>query len=126
MRLPFIMHVAIPSLAPGDLSKIQSLPYVVAANSDAERNGAPVDTVAATDFMDGLSTWNLDAINVTDFGFDNRQVAYDGAGVYVAVLETSAIYLAPGCRTVYQPNGSTANIYWGADATGAGLAATIP
>ena len=52
----------------GDLSKIKALPYVVAANPDATRNGAPVDTVAATDFADGLSTWDLDAINVTDFG----------------------------------------------------------
>ncbi len=61
------------------------------ANPDAERNGAPVDTVAASDFLDGLSTWNLDAINVTDFGFDNRQVAYDGTGVYVAVLDTGLL-----------------------------------
>jgi len=75
----------------GDLTVIQSLPYVATANPDAERKGAPVDTVAATDFMDGLSTWDLDAINVTDFGFDNRQVAYDGAGVYVAVLDTGLL-----------------------------------
>ena len=75
----------------GDLTAIQSLPYVAAANPDATRNGAPVDTVAASDFADGMSTWDLDAINVTDFGFDNRQVAYDGAGVYVAVLDTGLI-----------------------------------
>jgi hypothetical protein len=75
----------------GDLIVIQSLPYVAAANPDATRNGAPVDTVAATDFMDGLSTWDLDAINVTDFGFDNRQVDYDGTGVYVAVLDTGLL-----------------------------------
>ncbi len=50
-----------------------------------------MDTVPATDFMDGLSTWNLDAVNVTDFGFDNRQVAYDGTGVYVAVLDTGLL-----------------------------------
>jgi subtilisin family serine protease len=47
--------------------------------------------VAATDFKDGLSTWDMDAINVTDFGFDNRQVAYDGTGVYVAVLDTGLL-----------------------------------
>ncbi len=64
---------------------------MAAANPDAVRNGAPVDTVAATDFMDGLSTWDLDAVNVTDFGFDNRQVAYDGTGVYVAVLDTGLV-----------------------------------
>jgi len=33
----------------------------------------------------------MDAINVTDFGFDNRQVAYDGSGVYVAVLDTGLL-----------------------------------
>ncbi len=41
--------------------------------------------------MDGLSTWDQDAINVTDFGFNNRQVAYDGTGVYVAVLDTGLV-----------------------------------
>ena len=74
-----------------DLAKIQALPYVAAAGPDSERNGAPVDTVAATDFMDGLSTWDQDAINVTDFGFDNRQVKFDGTGVYVAVLDTGLL-----------------------------------
>ena len=74
-----------------DLAKIRALPYVAAANPDAARNGAPVDTVVATDFMDGLSTWDQDSINVTDFGFDNRQVAYDGTGVYVAVLDTGLL-----------------------------------
>jgi subtilisin family serine protease len=75
----------------GELATIQTLPYVAAANPDAERNGAPVDMVSATDFNDGLSTWDLDAINVTDFGFNNRQVDYDGAGVYVAVLDTGLV-----------------------------------
>jgi subtilisin family serine protease len=58
---------------------------------EAARNGAPADTVAAADFADGLSTWDLDAINVTDFGFDNRQVAYDGTDVYLAVLDTGLV-----------------------------------
>jgi subtilisin family serine protease len=74
-----------------ELAAIQALPFVAAASPDAERKGAPVDTVAATDFMDGLSTWNLDAINVTDFGFENRQMNYDGTGVYVAVLDTGLL-----------------------------------
>src|SRR4030065_860147 len=78
-------------IAEMDLATIQALPYVAAANPDAKRNGAPVDTVAVTDFMDGLSTWDQDAINVTDFGFDNRQVDYDGTGVYVAVLDTGLV-----------------------------------
>jgi subtilisin family serine protease len=74
-----------------ELESIRALSIVASANPDAERTGAPVDTVAATDFMDGLSTWNLDAVNVTDFGFDNRQVAYDGTDVYVAVLDTGLL-----------------------------------
>ena len=78
-------------IAEKDLATIQALPYVAAANPDAVRNGAPVDTVAAENFLDGLSTWDQDAINVTDFGFDNRQVAYDGTGVYVAVLDTGLL-----------------------------------
>ncbi len=78
-------------IAERNLATIQALPFVAAANPDAVRNGAPVDTVAATDFMDGLSTWDQDAINVTDFGFNNRQVAYDGTGVYVAVLDTGLV-----------------------------------
>lgn len=74
-----------------ELDIIRALPYVAEANPDAVRTGAPVDTVAVDNFADGLSTWDLDAINVTDFGFDNRQVAYDGAGVYVAVLDTGLL-----------------------------------
>ena len=75
----------------GDLAEIQALEFVDAANPDAERKGGPLDTVLVEDFSDGLSTWNLDAINVTDAGFDNRQVAEDGEGVYVAVLDTGLL-----------------------------------
>ncbi|MFO8035917.1 MAG: S8 family serine peptidase [Anaerolineales bacterium] len=73
------------------LAEIQALPFVEAANPDAERNAPPIDTVPVEDFVDGLSTWNLDAINVTDFGFDNRQVDFDGTGVYVAVIDTGLV-----------------------------------
>ena len=73
------------------LPEIQRLPFVLAANPDAERTGAPVDTVPASDFLNGWSTWDLDAVNVTDLGFNNRQVAFDGAGVYVAVLDTGLV-----------------------------------
>jgi subtilisin family serine protease len=73
------------------LDAIRALSFVTAANPDAARTGAPVSEVAATDFMDGLSTWDMDAINVTDFGFNNRQVTYDGTGVYVAVLDTGLL-----------------------------------
>ncbi len=57
-----------------DIPAIEALPFVLAANPDAERTGRPLDTVSAEDFLEGLSTWNLDAINVTDFGPDNRVV----------------------------------------------------
>lgn len=73
------------------LGTIQALPFVATANPDAERKGSPVDTVSADDFEDGLSTWNLDTINVTDFGSDNRTVKQDGSGVYVAVLDTGLL-----------------------------------
>jgi hypothetical protein len=74
-----------------ELSSIQALPFVASASPDAERTGAPVDAVSATDFVDGLSTWNLDAINVTEGGFNNRQISYDGTGVYVAVVDTGLL-----------------------------------
>ena len=74
------------------LAAIRALPYVVAANPDVERKGGPVKTVAASNFGNGINTWNLDAINVTDFPSGNtRQVTQDGAGVYVAVLDTGLL-----------------------------------
>ena len=72
------------------LAEIQALPFVEAANPDAERNAAPIDTVAAEDFLDGISTWDQDAINVTDLGA-GRVESYDGTGVYVAVLDTGLV-----------------------------------
>ena len=73
------------------LPVIRALPFVAAANPDAVRNGAPVDTVEATNFMAGLSTWDMDAVNVTEFGAADRQVTFDGTGVYVAVLDTGLV-----------------------------------
>lgn len=72
------------------LPAIRALPYVAAANPDAPRNVGPVAAAAATDFSDGLNTWDLDAINVTDYGV-GRTIAYDGTGVYVAVLDTGLV-----------------------------------
>lgn len=76
----------------GELEAIRALPYVAAANPDAERNAAPVDAVSATDFTNGWNTWDLDAVNVTNLqpGPD-RVIAYDGTGVYVAVLDTGLV-----------------------------------
>jgi len=73
------------------LDAIRALPYVAAANPDAERQGAPVDTVAASNFANGFNTWDNDAVNVTQFGTRTRQVPYDGTGVYVAVLDTGLL-----------------------------------
>jgi len=74
----------------GELAKIQALPYVAAANLDAERNDVPVVASAVTNFSAGINTWDLDAINVTDFGA-GRTIGYDGTGVYVAVLDTGLV-----------------------------------
>lgn len=74
------------------LADIQALSFVETANPDAERNIPPFDFVEATDFSDGLSTWNLDAVNVTDFGFNNRTVEYDGETVYMGVLDTGLLH----------------------------------
>jgi len=40
-----------------------------------------------TGFTDGTSSWDLDIIDVTEYG-DTRVVSQDGAGVYVAILDT--------------------------------------
>jgi subtilisin family serine protease len=74
----------------GDLSTIQALPYVAAANPDAARNGGPVSSAAVTDFSAGISTWDLDAINVTNFNA-GRTIGFDGTGIYVAVLDTGLV-----------------------------------
>ena len=74
------------------LPAIQALPYVLAAGPDAERLGAPVDAVPVPDFTIGISTWNLDAVDVTDIRLGpDRTIAYDGTGVYVGVLDTGLL-----------------------------------
>lgn len=90
MDLLYKVNALTMKVKASQLSAIQALPYVAAANPDAERHGAPVDTVFVEDFANGLSTWNLDAINVTDC-LDDRQVEQDGTGVYVAVLDTGLL-----------------------------------
>lgn len=70
------------------INELLALTYVTAASPDTFRNSPPVETIPVEDFADDLSTWNLDVINATDFGFDDRQVTEAGEGVYVAVLDT--------------------------------------
>lgn len=50
----------------------------------------PSTPVAATAFGNGINTWDLDAIGVTDLG-SGRSVTSDGSGVYVAVLDTGLV-----------------------------------
>src|SRR4029450_6383425 len=65
-----------------ELSTIQALPYVIGASEDAEGN-------AENDFSDGTNYWNLDAVNVTEFGAaPPRVVDYNGDGVYVGVIDS--------------------------------------
>jgi len=72
---------------------VAALPFVEAVSPDAERQGVPIDTVAATNFENGINTWDQDAINVTNFGMGRTIGANaDGAGVYVAVLDTGLLY----------------------------------
>ena len=76
------------------LPAIQALPFVLAANPDAERQGSPVDAVAVADFAGGLNTWNLDAVNVTDLitgPAPDRTIGFDGSGVYIGVLDTGLL-----------------------------------
>jgi subtilisin family serine protease len=72
------------------IPKIQKLAYVKGVNPDAERKAPPIDAVPVTDFTSGLSTWDLDVINVTDYG-TNRVVAQDGTGVIIGVLDTGLL-----------------------------------
>lgn len=73
------------------LNAIRALSFVDVASPDAERLVAPVDTVAVEDFAEGVSTWDNDAINVTEFDTTKRTVEFDGMGVYVAVLDTGLV-----------------------------------
>lgn len=72
------------------LGLVRARPYVLAANPDAVRQGAPIDGVEASNFSNGMNTWNLDMINVTDIGA-GRTIGYNGSGVYVAVLDTGLL-----------------------------------
>ncbi len=77
--------------AADNLAAIRALPFVAAATPDAERNAIPIDAVAASDFANGRSAWDQDAINVTQFGTTTRQVKFDGTDVYVAILDTGLL-----------------------------------
>ena len=74
------------------LTSIRALPFVKAAGPDTGVMARPVDDPVEVDnFGNGINTWNLDAINVTQFGSTDRQVPFDGSGVYVAILDTGLV-----------------------------------
>jgi subtilisin family serine protease len=79
--LPQINGVTLRAQA-SELSAIQALPYVEGANPDRT-----LDLLSDQDLSDGADDWNLDAVNVTDFG-TTRIVDYDGEGVYVGVIDS--------------------------------------
>jgi subtilisin family serine protease len=85
------LNVIRVKMKPSQLPAVQALPFVAAANPDAERNARPIDGVAATNFSNGLGTWDQDAVNVSSVGAFGRTVAYDGSGVYVAILDTGLL-----------------------------------
>ena len=75
-----------------DLVAIRGLPFVASAEPDVPRVlNRPVDAVPISDFAAGGSTWNLDAVNVVEFGVADR-VAYDGEGVYVGIIDTGLLH----------------------------------
>ncbi len=103
-----------------ELAAIQALPFVAAANPDRERKGVPVVTASADSFANGLNTWDLDAVNVTNFDA-GRVVSYDGDGVYVAVIDTGLVNNWP----YYFPAGRIATQYAAAFGGGGGDNGTV-
>jgi subtilisin len=87
--IPEIHALTMRTTAEG-LAAIKKLPFVDTANPDAVRSGAPIDAVSATDFTNGLSTWNLDAVNVTNLGA-GRTIPQDATGVYIGILDTGLL-----------------------------------
>jgi subtilisin family serine protease len=89
------INAVIMSGKESSLASIRALPFVAAANFDAERNIPDFPTVAVSDFTDaGRNTWDLDAVNVTNpvSGANNdRQIPQDGSGVFVAILDTGLL-----------------------------------
>src|SRR5262249_15464250 len=74
----------------GQLDAVRALPFVAAAGVDAERKAKPIASELPQDFAGGLSTWDQDAVNVTDFK-SGRTISYDGSGVWVGILDTGLL-----------------------------------
>jgi subtilisin family serine protease len=67
------------------LAAIRALPYVAAAEEDSECS--PASAAPRARLTGGTDAWNLDAINISETGI-GRTIAYDGQGVYIAVLDS--------------------------------------
>ena len=85
-EMPEINAVAMRA-AVSEIPLIRSEACVLEASEDAPRYSAGSHLARIDDCAAGANLWNLDAINVTDFG-GGRTVGYDGDGVFVAVLDT--------------------------------------
>lgn len=91
-----------------ELDMLRQLPFVAAANEDARRTAIPISKSEVSNTLAGLSTWNLDLIDVTyGPGTGNRLPGVTtGAGVYVAVLDTGLLpswsYYFPAQRIATQ------------------------
>ncbi len=65
----------------------------VSGLAHVKATGQPAERVALqTDYLNGVGTWDLDMINVTQPGFTNRVVDETGDGVLVAVLDTGLVF----------------------------------
>jgi subtilisin family serine protease len=86
------IHAVTMRIMAGDLAKVQALSFVESAAPDVERMGSPVDLVGVSNFTVGLSTWDMDAVNVTVMPLSvARAVPYTGQGVYVGVIDTGLL-----------------------------------
>ena len=73
------------------LAAIRALSFVATAEPDCLGQLAGHSSRALADLSGGANLWNLDAINVTDFGV-GRTVGFDGIGVFIAVLDSGLPY----------------------------------
>ena len=71
---------------------VGALSFVEAWGFDQERNAIPVTKQSQSDLADGLSTWNLNAVGVSQRSDSPRRlVPQDGTGIYVAVLDSGLV-----------------------------------